>query len=336
MSFSLFFIANRSIFEARAKGDTWELFEREHPYEFHCIALDPTKEGRLYLGTFDDGLMVSEDKGESLQSVGDGISHKRVLSVAVQDIGNGKSVVWAGTEPSELFCSKDEGNTWESFPELPKLPSHPTWSFPPRPYTHHVRSIQPDIHNPNRIFVGIELGGVMRSSDQGKTWEDRKPGSQYDCHTLTMNRLAKNRLYEAAGGGFAETFDGGKTWKTKNEGLGDYTYLVDIVTDPGNPNVIVASAAKSARTAYMPSRAHTVIVRKEGTKEWEIIQEGLPNPDGASIFSLATTDRQPGIFYAVNNLGLYQSKDQGKTWHQQVISWPEKLRNKRIRALIIS
>lgn len=334
MEFSLFFIADRSIYEVRHNNGSWELMEKEHPYEFHCIAIDPKKAGRMYIGTFDDGLMVSDDYGKTLKPVGEGITHPRVLSVAVSEDEGGQSIVWAGTEPSELFYSKDNGKTWQDSPELPKLPSHTTWSFPPRPYTHHVRYIQPDIHDPKQIFVGIELGGVMRSLDQAKTWEDRKPNSQYDCHTLTMNAQAKGRIYEAAGGGFAESTDGGNTWATKNEGLGDYTYLVDVETDPQNPDVIITSAAKSARTAYMPSRAHTVIARREGDGDWEIIEEGLPHPDGASIFSLTTRDEELGTFYAVNNLGLYRSTDSGKSWQNIQLDWPERLKEKRIRALI--
>lgn len=59
--------------------------------------------------------------------------------------------------------------------------------------------IQPDIHDKQRIYVGIELGGVMKSVDQGKSWEDRKAGSQFDSHDLTMTNKAAGRIYEAAG-----------------------------------------------------------------------------------------------------------------------------------------
>lgn len=333
----LYFIAAQSIYEVKKEHNDWTLTEMKHPYEFHCIASDHTKEGRLYLGTFDNGLMISDDYGRSLRPVGTGITYSRVLSVAVSrtENVNGHQVIWAGTEPSALFRSEDSGKTWTECPTLLDLPSRSTWSFPPRPYTHHVRWIQPDIHDENRIFVGIELGGIMRSLDKGKTWEDRKEGSQFDCHTMTMSNLQKGRIYEAAGGGFAESVNGGDTWKTVNDGLGDYTYLVDVAVDPEDPDTIIASAAKSARTAYDPSRAHTVIVRKEGDENWGIIQAGLPEPDGSSIFSLIAHE-ETGIFYAVNNLGLYKSDDKGLSWQEIALNWPEDLKNKRIRSFIIA
>lgn len=333
---ALFFAAEDSIYGASKKENEWVLREKKAAYGFHCLAADPTKSGRMYGGTFDNGLWISDDFGETWQRAGEGIAHKRVLSVAVSsaEAANGYRVVWAGTEPSGLFRSEDGGKTWADCPNLLRLPSEPTWSFPPRPYTHHVRWIQPDLHEENRIYAGIELGGVMKSEDKGETWEDRKPGSQYDCHTLTMTPLAKGRIYEAAGGGFSESKDGGKTWETFNDGLDPYTYLVDIAVDPANPDTIIASAAERARTAYNPETASTVLVRKEKGGKWEIVQKGLPNPGGASVFSLVSHNSEPGVFYAVNNLGIFQSNDGGKSWERLPLEWPSHLRKKRVRSLI--
>ncbi len=90
------------------------------------------------------------------------------MSVAVSAVEQGADggVVWAGTEPSALFRSEDGGWHWQELPALRNIPSAPTWSFPPRPWTSHVRWITPDPHEAERIFVGIELGGVMRSLDR--------------------------------------------------------------------------------------------------------------------------------------------------------------------------
>lgn len=332
----LFFTAGESLFQAVRTGHEWRLEKTEVDHEFHCLAADPKRTGRLYGGTFDHGLWISDNDGKSWQPAGEGIAHRRVLSVAVSptEAVNGYSVVWAGTEPSMLYRSEDGGATWTDFPNLINLPSEPKWSFPPRPHTHHVSSIQPDLHHPDRIFVGIELGGVMKSEDKGETWEDRKPGSQFDCHILTMTKQAAGRVYEAGGGGFAETTDTGKTWETMNAGLSPYTYLVDIAVDSADPHTIIASAAKSARTAYNPERAHTVLVRKEKDSDWQIIEEGLPERDGSSVFSLVNDETEPHVFYAVNNTGIYQSKDAGKSWHLLEVEWPQELCSKRIRGFI--
>ena len=59
----------------------------------------------------------------------------------------------------------------------------------------------------------------MRSLAGGLSWEDRKPGSQHDCHTLATHALAPGRVYETAGGRYAETRDGSTTWHGDDAGL---------------------------------------------------------------------------------------------------------------------
>ncbi|MBS4196808.1 WD40/YVTN/BNR-like repeat-containing protein [Lederbergia citri] len=330
---ALYFVAGSSVFKVKNNNSVWSLNEMKAPHDFYCLAVDPVRPERLYAGSFNDGLWISDDGGMTWRPAGKGIIHKRVLSVAISptEIINGFSVVWAGTEPSDLFRSEDGGQTWVHFPKLLDLPSKPTWRFPPRPHTHHVRWIQPDLHDEQKIYVGIELGGVMKSEDKGITWKDRQPGSQYDCHTLTMNPLAKGRIYEAAGGGFAESLDGGKTWATFNDGLGSDTYLVEIAVDPSNPDIMIASAARGAHSAYDPERASTIIVRRDSGEPWEVVQDGLPERDGSSIFSLISHVSEPRVFYAVNNLGIFQSIDAGKSWKPLPVEWPESLLKERVR-----
>jgi hypothetical protein len=72
---------------------------------------------------------------------------------------------YAGCEPSALWVQRD--GAWEELSVLRELPSVPAWSFPPRPWTSHVRWIAPSPHDGNLLLVGIELGGLMRSEDGG-------------------------------------------------------------------------------------------------------------------------------------------------------------------------
>ena len=46
------------------------------------------------------------------------------------------------------------------------------WPFPPRPSTHHVRWIEPDVNRKEYLFVAIEAGALIKSFDGGKTWID--------------------------------------------------------------------------------------------------------------------------------------------------------------------
>src|SRR5690625_4044073 len=139
------FAAGKSLFKVLLEEKTNKIEEIEVGYEIRCLAVDSYKLGRLYAGTFDDGLLISDDYGKTWFKQ-NGIPYQRVLSIAVSEteVKNGHGVVWLGTEPSGLFRSEDGGKKWLERKSLLDLPSKSTWSFPPRPYTHHVRTIQPD------------------------------------------------------------------------------------------------------------------------------------------------------------------------------------------------
>jgi len=121
-----------------------------------------------------------------------------VFSVAVSAIDG---AVYVGTEPSWLFRSRDGGASFEELQALQRIPSKPRWSFPPRPWTSHVRSIAPDSHDPHRLLVGIELGGLMYTEDDGATFTDHRGGAQPDVHALAWHPARPGRAYEAGGAG---------------------------------------------------------------------------------------------------------------------------------------
>jgi hypothetical protein len=302
-----------------------------------CVAVDPETPERIYCGTFGRGLWRSADAGRSWEAASSGIPHAEIMSVAVSPLerSGDLGVVWAGTEPSALFRSENGGTTWEERASLRSIPSAPTWSFPPRPWTSHVRWIAPDPNEEQRLFVGIELGGVMRSQDAGLTWEDRKPGSQYDAHTLRTHRLAPGRVYEAAGGGYAESRDGGASWQRFDEGL-TRRYVWGLAIDPRNPNVMLVSAAPGPREAHGSQTGEAAIYRRVGDAPWEEIRDGLPPPRGTRAYVLATCEAEPGSFYAATRDGnVYRSADAGISWERLELLWPEEYQTPDVNGFVV-
>jgi hypothetical protein len=301
----------------------------QHTY---CLAADPRSPERLYCGTFGQGLWRSVDAGATWRPVGPGIGSAAVMSVTVGPDG----VVWAGTEPSMLYRSDDGGDGWVARPTLAELPSATSWSFPPRPWTHHVRWIAPDPSDGERLFVGIELGGVMRSLDGGRSWEDRKPGSQHDAHTLATHPGAPGRVYEAAGGGFAESRDGGESWRGHDAGL-KWRYLWGLAVDPGDPELLLVSASPGPREAHDPRFARAALHRRRGDGAWEPVTNGLPAEEGTRGYVLATNPAEPAAFYAAPHDGrVHRSSDRGQTWQELPIEWPDGYRAADGNALLVT
>ena len=117
---------------------------------------------RSIVGLREGGVRRSVDGGRTW--VDCTLPEPGVFSLAVSAADG---AVYAGTEPSRLFRSDDRGESWSELDALLELPSRPNWSFPPRPWTSHVRWIAPSPHDADLLLVGIELGGLMRSGDGG-------------------------------------------------------------------------------------------------------------------------------------------------------------------------
>jgi photosystem II stability/assembly factor-like uncharacterized protein len=172
------------------------------------------------------------------------------------------------------------------------------------------------------LFVGIELGGVMRSSDGGRTWMDRQPNSQYDCHTLRTHPHAPGLLYEAAGGGFAQSEDGGLSWQRRDEGM-DHHYVYGLAVNSGDPRTVIVSASYGARGAHSnDDRADSYLYRRSGDNEWQAVHDGLPDPKGTRVYILANHPLAAGHFYAATGSDLYHSTDTGPSWAKVEVTWP--------------
>lgn len=321
----------------------WQVLRQFEGLPVQCLAADPLRPEWLYCGTFGHGLWRSADAGRSWQPVGEGIQSPQIMSVVVSATERaGKwGVIYAGTEPSALYRSEDGGTTWQALPGMLALPSAPTWSFPPRPYTSHVRAIGLDPHRAGTLYVAIEAGALVRSFDGGQSWEDRQPSGPFDTHTLGLPPQRPGLIYSAAGDGFmqpgqgfVESHDGGNTWERPGDGLRHH-YLWGLAVDPANPESLVISAAPGPQQAHNPEHAESAIYRRLGHSAWQQAQNGLPSSRGTLASTLATTDAEPGIFYAANNRGIYCSADAGLTWEQLEIPWPSSFHLQRAESLLI-
>ncbi|HWV23847.1 MAG TPA: hypothetical protein VNZ58_06635 [Thermomicrobiales bacterium] len=300
-----------------------------------ALATDPARPARVWCGTYGEGLLRSDDRGQTWhhpETAPDALLTGNVLSVAVSATDD---VVYAGTEPSRLFRSDDGGDTWQKMESLQDLPSKLTWSFPPKPDTHHVRWITPHPTTPGELFVAIEAGAIVHSTDGGETWTDRTPDSPIDSHVVRIHPQAPDLVRSAAGDGCFESRDRGKTWSKTGAGLG-WHYCYGLAIDSMQPDLALMSVAPSARLGHGGrGEPLAAIYRQEGDDPWQRVFIGLPADEGTT---LAMIEADPGIsrsFYAVNNRGLYFSEDGGLTWERLDVPWKDSYLDRRPAALAI-
>jgi photosystem II stability/assembly factor-like uncharacterized protein len=269
-----------------------------------CVAVDPRDPIRVLVGCREGGVFESEDGGEGWQDAQ--LPASDVFSVAYS-MADGAA--YAGCEPSALWVRRD--GEWKELAALRELPSAPTWSFPPRPWTSHVRWIAPSPHDANLVLAGIELGGLMRTSDGGATWQDHRPGAQRDVHSLAWHPFQNGRAYEAAGGGAAWSKDGGDNWEAADEGR-DRHYTWALAVDPADPDCWFVSASPGPFEAHGGRPARAALYRWRGDGPWEELDLGLPRPLETMPYSLAATSA--GLVAALRDGRLFTSDDQGDSW----------------------
>jgi hypothetical protein len=271
-----------------------------------CLAVDPHDADIVFAGLREGGLRRTSDGGR--RWVDCRLPAPGVFSVAVSAVDG---AVYAGTEPSALFRSDDGGQSWRELDALLELPSRPTWRFPPRPWTSHVRWIAPSPHDGELLLVGIELGGLMRSINGGGSWQDHRPGAQRDVHSLAWHPRSERRAYEAGGGGAAWSDDAGDTWRPADEGRDrHYTWAVAVEPHDADAWYVSASTGPFAAHGGADPEARIYAWRDGG---WQPLTGGLPEPLPAMPYALAAIGGR--LFAGLADGQLWESTDRGEGWH---------------------
>lgn len=268
------------------------------------LTADPHVVGRAWCCTHRRGVFRSDDGGATWAPAG--LDGEKLMVVAASPARRDR--LWAGVEMSAVWRSDDAGRTWRRTAQLETLPSSGDWAFPPRPDTHHVRWIASHPTDADRLWVAIEAGALVRTLDGGRTWLDRVKGGPWDTHELAVHPDAPDVLRVAAGDGYFESRDGGETWASPMDGL-DVGYLRSVTIDPGEPDVVLVSAATHAHAAYVAGRSDGRVYRRTGGEAWTRAA-GWPDP-ATTIAPLLIPGRQRGDLWAADERGVHRSDDGG-------------------------
>jgi hypothetical protein len=282
----------------RPDGEAWTAEPLLDDVGAQCVA---AAAARVLVGTRERGAFVSADAGATWEQPE--LPEPGVFSVA---IGAADGALYAGTEPSRLFVSRG-GSAWEELEALQDIPSRGQWSFPPRPWTHHVRWIAPDPQRAERLLVGIELGGVMHSDDGGATFADHRPGAKRDAHCLTWHPRAEGRAYQSAGDGAAWSRDGGRSWDAADAGR-ELRYCWALAVDPADPERWYVSAATGPRAAHSDASARGRLYR------WDGAWQALPLPADSMPYALVAGDGE--LLAGMADGRVLRSADRGDNWHE--------------------
>src|SRR6266852_1470527 len=127
----------------------------------------------------------------------------------VADVPGSEIVIVVGTCPSGLFRSEDGGKTWTE-------PSVRMLQECPRIMHTRVTCLIADPQEPETLWAGVEIDGIFRGRNLGRTWEAVGEGlSSRDIHALAFARADTGRwnMLAATNNDLNLSSDGGATWR---------------------------------------------------------------------------------------------------------------------------
>src|SRR5438105_2047940 len=149
-------------------GDVETIFHTD--FDFLALALAPSDPRVCYAARGDGQVFRSTSGGHAWEAAGRIEGYEELSSLAVDP----RDPDWllAGMEPSALFLSRDGGQTWREDPSIPEMAVLERWSVPWSDAPGHVRTIAIDPNEPHRVYLAIEVGGVVRTEDGGESWDN--------------------------------------------------------------------------------------------------------------------------------------------------------------------
>ena len=230
--------------------------------------------------------------------------------------------VYAVTQPSELHVSRDGGATWTEIRTVRELPEAATWCLPlTPPQAPRARTVVVDGKNPARLWVGIEVGGVIRTTDRGASWVVRTPYDNPDIHVMAAHPAKPDTLFVTTGlgrndnrqpiqqriGGVMRSDDAGESWQyVWRPSLPRYARPCCI--DPRPPYAFTVGCGPTAFSSFRdPDGASAELFQTidEG-RTWQSLGDPAHSPSRANYHAVTPDPTVAG--------GVLVGTDTGEVW----------------------
>jgi photosystem II stability/assembly factor-like uncharacterized protein len=263
--------SNGLVIAARANGG-WEATGRvlEGKHVTSVIA----REGVILVGSR-EGVMRSDDFGATWRDASKGLATPHVRWLAYHpEISDCE---FAGTEPADIFVSRDGAETWRECSEVAQLRDKYHWFLP---YSSGAGCVRGFAFCGSRAYAAVEVGGALRSDDWGATWRlcdgsngdpdlegPPEPLIYPDVHSIESHSATPNWAFAPTGGGFYVSRDGGAIWT-----MGYDCYVRAMWVDPNNADHFLLGPADGVDRNGRIEESH------DGGETWQSASDGLKVP----------------------------------------------------------
>jgi photosystem II stability/assembly factor-like uncharacterized protein len=304
-------------YRSEDNGDSWQELPLSQ-VAVQDMALHPTISETLYGGTKREGVLKSEDGGQTYHWINEGITALYPLQMAT--VPGQPDVVYAITEhDGGIYKGTGGGADWE-FLEIEGL--HGEGSV-----------VAVDPFSPSRVYVGVGARAGFAwalhvSEDSGQTWTTTviSPTAAYsDCNAIGPRALRPDPAIPGhllagvdhvrfgdpffSAGGIYRSTDHGVSWAYIDIEIGKWISSVeDIAFDALTPTIVYAATGSPSFDT-----GSGMLRSADSGQSWQPMGEEWPALD--AVWSIAVEPSAPYRLYAITfDNSLYVSEDHGLTW----------------------
>ena len=315
-------------------GKAWML-TTQRDLEINSIAVHPDDPNRVYIGTNNYGVMVSNDGGKNFVQTNDNFTSRFTYSIT-PDIEQ-PNRLYAATHNTVagggfFFISSDAGHTWVQSKSIDPNKI--------RPY-----ALLQDRRDPTQMYLGTNIG-IFKSADRGVSWTliaapkpkpkpsarktaAKKPAAKGKTtaktpakpaapvaeapglvpaltgriRSLTFSEDGKSTIFAATDDGFYRTADITKGWERVSLGEGNSDGVYAVFAQPSEPGTIWVGTDRSG-----------ILVSRDDAETWSRV-DGVPTD--VPISSIAIDPKRPDHIYVGTVQAFWLSRDGGKTWNRR-------------------
>lgn len=253
----------------------------------NILAMDPSDNQALYLGSAKNGLFYTYDNAENW-IIGYSLGRIPIKSIMVDP--NSKCIIYAASE-NKLYKSYDCSRNWEEiyFDNNPAV---------------GVSALAIDHYESNNIYFGTSRGELVKSADGGNNWATINRFEAPILKIVVSPHDSRIVFVATRNNGIYRSDNSGKNWQDLGGILAEFNIKEDFKD-------LIAAESENGRLIL--ATYYGLLESYDYGKNWQKIKLITSEKD-ASINAIAVSAKNNDIIYYVTHTTFYRSLDGGKSW----------------------